>query len=264
MTARLLVYTRTTGYRHDSIPAGVGALSSLDGYSVDATEDPAVFRAGALRDYAAIVFLSTSGEVLDEAGREALTGYMAAGGGWLGIHGASTTEYGWPWFGDLAGARFDQHPPVQAGVITVADKHHPATGHLGSTWTRRDEWYAFTDNPRARVRVLLTVDETTYEGGTMGGDHPVAWCHERLGGRSFYTALGHTEESFAEPAFLRQRDGAVAIHDVVRLLAGVQAEFPISELMRARLIGPIKDGERGVAPVFLQEEDAGLRVLGRE
>jgi hypothetical protein len=93
MTARLLVYTRTTGYRHDSIPAGVAALHNLDGYSADATEDPAVFRPGVLRDYAAIVFLSTSGEVLDEAGREALIGYVAAGGAWLGIHGASTTEY---------------------------------------------------------------------------------------------------------------------------------------------------------------------------
>jgi hypothetical protein len=210
MTARLLVYSRTTGYRHDSIPAGIGALSGLDGYSVDATEDVAVFRAGILRDYAAIVFLSTSGEVLDEAGRAALIGYMAAGGAWLGIHGASTTEYDWPWFGDLVGARFDQHPPVQSGVITVADKGHPATAHLGPAWTRRDEWYAFTDNPRPRVRVLLTVDETSYEGGTMGADHPVAWCHERLGGRSFYTALGHTEESFAEPEFLRHLSGALS------------------------------------------------------
>jgi uncharacterized protein len=210
MTARLLVYSRTTGYRHDSIPAGVSALSGLDGYSVDATEDPAVFRAETLRDYAAIVFLSTSGDVLDEAGRAALTGYMAAGGAWLGVHGASTTEYDWPWFGDLVGARFDQHPPVQAGVITVADRDHPATEHLGATWTRRDEWYAFTDNPRPRVRVLLTVDETSYEGGTMGADHPLAWCHERLGGRAFYTALGHTDESFAEPAFLRHLRGALS------------------------------------------------------
>lgn len=210
MTARLLVYSRTTGYRHDSIPAGVRALSGLDGYAVDATEDPAAFRTQRLRDYAAIVFLSTSGEVLDEAGREALTGYLAAGGAWLGIHGASTTEYDWPWFGDLVGARFDQHPPVQPGEITVEDKDNPATSHLGATWTRRDEWYAFTSNPRPRVHVLLTVDEASYEGGTMGADHPVAWCHEPLGGRSFYTALGHTEESFAEPAFLRHLHGALS------------------------------------------------------
>jgi type 1 glutamine amidotransferase len=208
--ARLLVYTRTTGYRHASIPAGISALHGMAGYTIDATEDPAVFRAQILRGYAAIVFLSTSGEVLDDAGRAALTGYMAAGGAWLGIHGASTTEYGWPWFGDLVGARFDQHPPPQAGTITVAERGHPATEHLAMRWTRCDEWYAFRDNPRPRVHVLLTVDETSYEGGTMGEDHPIAWCHERLGGRSFYTALGHTDESFAEPAFLRHLTGALS------------------------------------------------------
>ena len=207
--ARLLVYTRTTGYRHASIPAGVRALRGVDGYSVDATEDHAVFRSRTLRDYAAVVFLSTSGTVLDDAGREALTAYIAAGGAWLGVHAASTTEYGWPWFGDLVGARFDQHPPVQVAAITVADKDHPATGHLGTTWTRCDEWYAFRDNPRPRVHVLLTLDETSYEGGMMGTDHPIAWSHERLGGRSFYTALGHTEESFAEPAFLGHLRGAL-------------------------------------------------------
>lgn len=208
--ARLLVYTRTTGYRHASIPAGIAALRGLDGYSADATEDPAVFRVSTLRDYAAIVFLSTSGEVLDDAGREALTDYMAANGAWLGIHAASTTEYDWSWFGDLVAARFDQHPPVQTGEINVEDQDHPATKHLGATWARCDEWYAFRDNPRPRVHVLLTVDEASYEGGTMGADHPIAWCHESLGARSFYTALGHTEESFAESAFLRHLGGALS------------------------------------------------------
>jgi type 1 glutamine amidotransferase len=209
MMPRLLVYTRTTGYRHDSIPAGVAALRSLDGYAVDSTEDPAVFRPGQVSGYAAIVFLSTSGDVLDDAGRDAVTAYVAAGGAWLGIHAASTTEYDWPWFGELAGARFDQHPPVQDATIAVQDRDHPATRHLGPTWTRRDEWYAFRANPRPNVHVLLTVDESSYAGGTMGADHPIAWCHDRLGGRSFYTALGHTEESFGEPAFLRHLSGAL-------------------------------------------------------
>ena len=208
--ARLLVYTRTTGYRHDSIPAGVSALRGMAGYSVDTTEDPAVVRGRTLRGYAALVFLSTSGDVLDDAGRAALMEYMATGGAWLGIHGASTTEYDWPWFGDLVGARFDQHPPVQTGAATIDDKDHPATDSLETPWIRCDEWYAFRDNPRPRVHVLLTVDETSYEGGTMGADHPIAWCHERLGGRSFYTALGHTKESFAEPAFLRHLTGALS------------------------------------------------------
>lgn len=207
---RLLVYTRTAGYRHDSIPAGVAALRGLDGYTVDATEDLAVFRPDRLSRYAAIVFLSTSEDVLDEAGRDALKGYMAAGGAWLGIHGASTSEYHWPWFGELVGAWFDQHPPVQDGAMVVEDRDHPATRHLGATWTRRDEWYAFLANPRPHVHVLLTVDEASYTGGTMGADHPLAWCHDRVGGRSFYTALGHTEESYSEPAYLQHLSGALS------------------------------------------------------
>lgn len=211
--SRLLIYSRTTGYRHESIPAGIAALRSLGeqaGHAVDATEDPAAFAPGTLARYAALVFLSTSGDVLDDAGRDALRGYMAAGGAWLGIHGASTTEYNWPYFGELAGARFDQHPPEQqTATLTVDDHGHPATSHLPATWTWHDEWYNFRSNPRPEVRVLLTVDETTYEGGTMGPDHPVAWCHEQAGGRSCYTALGHAPRCYTAPLFLRHLNGAL-------------------------------------------------------
>jgi uncharacterized protein len=204
---KLLVYTRTSGFRHDSIPAGIAAIQQLA--DIDATEDPAVFRPGTLAGYAAVVFLSTSGEVLDDAGRDALAGYLAAGGAWLGIHAASTTEYDWPWFGGLVGARFDQHPPLQTATMTVEDSTHPATSHLGESWTRYDEWYAFRANPRPDVHVLLSVDESTYQGGTMGEDHPVAWCREYAGGRSLYTALGHTTESFTDEPFLRHIRGAL-------------------------------------------------------
>jgi|SRR5690348_3556343 len=209
---RLLVYSRTTGYRHDSIPAGIDALRLLGaqaGHTIDATEDPAVFTPDSLSRYAVLVFLSTSGNVLDDKGRQALRDYMAAGGAWLGIHGASTTEYDWPYFGGLAGAWFDRHPAEQTATITVEDPGHPATSHLPRTWTWHDEWYAFRANPRPRVRVLLTVDEATYDGGTMGADHPVAWYHEYGGGRCFYTALGHAARCFAEPAFRRHLGGAL-------------------------------------------------------
>jgi uncharacterized protein len=209
---RLLVYSRTTGYRHDSIPAGIDALRQLgerDGYAVDATEDPAVFTPDRLSRYAVLAFLSTSGDVLDDAGRDALRGYLAAGGAWFGIHGASTTEYNWPYFGGLAGAWFDKHPPEQTATMTVEDRGHPATSHLPATWTWHDEWYDFRANPRPRVHVLLTVDEATYDGGGMGADHPIAWCHEYGGGRCFYTALGHAAAAYAEPAFLRHLAGAV-------------------------------------------------------
>lgn len=210
---RLLVYSRTAGYRHDSIPAGVDALRSLAaqaGHGLDATEDPAAFTPDGLSGYAVVIFLSTSGDVLDDTGREALQGYMAAGGAWLGIHGASTTEYNWPYFGGLAGARFDKHPPEQTATMTVEDRDHPATSHLPATWTWHDEWYDFRSNPRPGARVLLSVDEATYEGGTMGADHPVAWCHAHGGGRCCYTALGHAARTYADPDFREHLAGAVS------------------------------------------------------
>jgi uncharacterized protein len=202
---RLLVYTRTGGYRHASIPAGVRAIADL-GFDIEHTEADLP----ALRDYAAVVFLSTSGDILTEAGQDELVRYLAAGGAWLGVHAASTTEYGWPWYGELVGARFDQHPDVQTATMTVEVRDHPATRHLGPAWTWTDEWYAFRASPRlGGVRVLLTVDESTYRGGTMGADHPIAWCREYGGGRSFYTALGHGEEAYADADFRRHLRGAL-------------------------------------------------------
>jgi type 1 glutamine amidotransferase len=147
--------------------------------------------------------------VLDEHGRAALMHYMKQGGGWLGVHGASTSEYDWPWFEGLVGARFDQHPEIQPAVIDVEDRGHPATGHLGERWEHTDEWYAFRRNPREDVRVLLSVDEASYSGGTMGADHPLAWCHEYGGGRSFYTALGHDEDAYRDDRFLGHLLGAL-------------------------------------------------------
>jgi uncharacterized protein len=194
----ILVFTRTTGYRHDSIPAGVQALRELHG-AVTVTEDPGDFTPARLAGFAAVVFLNTIGDVLTDAGRAALEEYVRGGGGFLGVHAAAATEYGWPFYGELVGAWFDRHPEVQPATVVVSDARHRATEHLPAVWHRVDEWYDFRSRPDARV--LLRVDESSYAGGGMGADHPLAWCHERLGGRSFYTALGHTTEAYAEPAF---------------------------------------------------------------
>jgi type 1 glutamine amidotransferase len=193
---KALLFSRTTGFRHKSIPAGIEAFRQLS-EGIEATEDPAALED--LTGVGAVVFLNTNGEVLTEAGRVALERYVRGGGGFLGVHSAAATEYDWPFYGDLVGAWFDRHPSVQPATITVSDPDHPATAHLPAEWARLDEWYDFRSRPDARV--LLRVEESTYEGGGMGDDHPVAWCHERLGGRVFYTALGHTIESYAEPAF---------------------------------------------------------------
>ncbi|MDG9717803.1 ThuA domain-containing protein [Streptomyces sp. DH24] len=200
MAPRLLVYTRTTDYRHDSIPAAVAALRTLGDFDVTATEDPAALEAP-LDAFAAVVFLSTSGEVLTPPGRDRLTAYVDAGGGFVGVHAAACTEYDWPHYGELLGARFDRHPALQPGKAVVEDRDHPATRHLPAVWHFTDEWYDFRTNPRPAVRVLVSADETSYEGGGMGEDHPLAWCREQGRGRVFYTALGHTSEAYRDPDF---------------------------------------------------------------
>ena len=202
---RVLVFSRTAGFRHASIPEGIAAVRELGAgrWETDATEDPSAFADDSLRRYRAVVFLSTTGDVLDASQEAAFERYVRAGGGFAGIHAATDTEYGWPWFGKLVGARFATHPPVQVAVVRVEDRAHPSTRMLPAEWRRSDEWYSFKENPRRGVHVLANLDERTYAPGeaTMGADHPAAWCHEFDGGRSWYTAGGHTKESFAEPLF---------------------------------------------------------------
>jgi type 1 glutamine amidotransferase len=200
MAPRLLVYTRTTGYRHDSIPAGIAALRTLGDFEVDATEDPAALEKP-LDEYAAVVFLSTSGEVLTPAGRERLAEYVESGGGFVGVHAAACTEYDWPYYGELLGAWFARHPEYQPGKALVEDRDHPATRHLPAVWDFTDEWYDFRTNPRSAVRVLASADESSYDGGGMGDDHPLVWCREQGEGRVFYTALGHASEAYEDPDF---------------------------------------------------------------
>ncbi|GAA3415643.1 ThuA domain-containing protein [Streptosporangium vulgare] len=196
----VLVFSRTAGFRHDSIPAGVQAIRDL-GFTVSATEDPAAFTTANLARYKAVVFLNTTGDVLDAGQQAAFESYVRAGGGYAGIHAASDTEYDWPWYGNLVGAWFASHPAVQQATVKVQDRAHPSTAHLGPTWSRTDEWYDFRTNARTGARVLATLDESTYSGGGMGADHPIAWCKAYDGGRSFYTGGGHTAAAFAEPAF---------------------------------------------------------------
>jgi type 1 glutamine amidotransferase len=213
----VLVFTRTEGFRHGSIADGVRALRELgaqDGFAVTATEDPGAFTADGLSRYAAVVFLNTTGDVLDPPQEAAFEAYVRGGGGYVGVHAAADTEYDWPFYGELVGAYFARHPAVQRATVRVTDRSHPATGHLPQSWSRVDEWYDFRTNPWGTARILATLDESTYDGGGMGADHPHAWCQDVPGagksvGRSFYTGGGHTTEAYNEPEFRAHLLGAI-------------------------------------------------------
>ncbi|MFG2037606.1 ThuA domain-containing protein [Dactylosporangium sp. NPDC048998] len=208
----VLVFSKTAGFRHDSIPAGIQAtrdLGAANNFTVTATEDAAAFTTANLAQYEAVVFLSTTGDVLNDAQQTAFESYIRAGGGYVGVHAAADTEYGWPFYGQLVGAWFASHPAIQQVNSKTEDRANPATSHLPQTWTRTDELYNYQSNPRATAHVLATLDESSYSGGTMGADHPITWCKTIDAGRSFYTGFGHTQESYADANFRTELLGGI-------------------------------------------------------
>ena len=200
-TQRILVFTRTTGWRHDSIPAAVATLRELGaqaGLQVDHGEAASAFSDANLSRYRAVVFASTTGDVLDTAQQAAFERYVRGGGGFLGVHAAADTEYDWPWYGTLVGAWFLGHPP---GLQTARVRFEGDQARVANDWRVTDELYDYRRNPRRDVQVLATVDERDYAGGTMGADHPIAWCHGSQGGRAWYTGLGHDAKLYADATF---------------------------------------------------------------
>lgn len=211
-TPRVLVFSKTAGFRHGSIAAGVAAMAELGvehGFRTTHTEDAAIFTDEGLARFDVIVFLNTTGDILNDDQQEAMQRFVRAGNGFFGIHSATDTEYDWAWYTGLVGAQFRRHPAVQPAEIDVIDREHPSTAHLPARWPRTDEWYDFRARPPATVRILMNLDESTYNGGQMGDPHPIAWCRAYDGGRAIYTAGGHTNQSFAEPDFRAHLAGAV-------------------------------------------------------
>lgn len=212
MPARILVFSRTSGYRHGSIEAGVAAVRQLGtalGFGVDHTEDPVAFEPDRLGPYRAVMFLNTTQDVLAPSQQAALEAFVLGGGGFVGVHAAADTEYEWPWYGQLVGAWFKSHPAIQEAVLARRDSTHPSTRCLPASWRRTDEWYDFRSLPPAAATILLSIDERSYQGGAMGEFHPMAWAQQVGGGRAWYTALGHTVASYREPAFLDHLAGGI-------------------------------------------------------
>jgi type 1 glutamine amidotransferase len=201
---RILVFSKTTVYHHLAIPAGQKAIQKLgleNNFGVDTTTDASLFTEKNLKRYAAVVFLSTSGNMLDTVQQAEFERYIQAGGGYMGIHGASAGEYDWHWYGKLVGAIFTKHPAQQKAKLIIEDSKNPATKHLPKEWDLMDEWYNYRDI-QPDIHVLITVDESSYKGGENGKFHPVSWYRKFDGGRSFYTGLGHRDEEYENPLFL--------------------------------------------------------------
>ncbi|PBL03766.1 class I glutamine amidotransferase-like protein [Armillaria gallica] len=225
-TARALVYTATAGFRHDSIPTAIQALQARgSAVNVDFvnTEDKGVFTDQGLEGYDIVIFLSTTGEVLDDTGKTAFQNYLNNGGNFVGIHSSSDTLNTTAFYGKELGAYFDYHPELQNATIVVLDASHPSTENLPTNWPVHDEMYNFKSDPRSvGAIVILTVDESSYtDDGTrrfnQGEPHPIAWYQEHgagvvsggTAGRSFYTSLGHLNETWEDELFMSHILGGI-------------------------------------------------------
>ncbi len=210
-TPHILVYAKTKGFHHNSIAVGLVAIQQLGAenhFSVDTTTDSSYFVPKTLKKYDAVVFLSTTGNVLNDEQQTAFEKYIQVGHGFVGVHAATDTEYDWPWYNKLVGAYFKSHPKQQEAVLNVVDDTHISTKHLPKLWKRFDEWYNFK-SMQTGLHVLVTIDEKSYTGGENGENHPMAWYHDFDGGRAFYTEFGHTDDSYKDPMFLKHLLGGI-------------------------------------------------------
>jgi type 1 glutamine amidotransferase len=208
----VLIFCKTNGYHHASITTGIAAITKLgqeNGFAVDSTADSTWFREKTLKKYKALIFLSPTGTVFGPEEEKALQEYIHHGGGFVGVHAAADCEYNWQWYGDLVGGYFKSHPKQQEAKFIIVDKNNPATQGLPDPWTHFDELYNYKYYA-PDIKVLINIDESSYTGGENGANHHMAWYHDFEGGRSFYTALGHTDASWSDPLFLHH------------LLAGIQ------------------------------------------
>jgi type 1 glutamine amidotransferase len=208
----VLIFCKTNGYHHASITTGIAAITKLgqeNGFAVDTTADSTWFREKTLKKYKALIFLSPTGKVFGPEEEKALQDYIHHGGGFVGVHAAADCEYNWQWYGDLVGGYFKSHPKQQEAKFIIVDKNNPATQGLPDPWTHFDELYNYKYYA-PDIKVLINIDESSYTGGENGANHHMAWYHDFEGGRSFYTALGHTDAAWSDPLFLHH------------LLAGIQ------------------------------------------
>jgi len=206
----ILVFSKTVGFRHQSIENGIKSIQKLgkeNNYKVSTTEDADIF-ISELKNHDIVVFLNTTGDILNDQQQKVFKKYINNGGGFVGIHAATDTEYDWPWYGKMVGAYFLGHPKQQVATMHVMEHNHLATSFLGNQWEKFDEWYNYKDIS-TDIQVLVKLDETSYEGGENGNYHPVSWYHEYEGGKIFYTGMGHTNESYTDEKFLKHILGGI-------------------------------------------------------
>lgn len=208
----VLIFTKTNGFVHgEAIKEGTKLITNIgrqNMFNVDHTNISSFFMEENLKKYQSIIFLNTTLDVLNKNEEVVFKNFIQNGGGFVGIHSATDTEYEWEWYGKLVGAYFKNHPKIQKAKISTINKNHISTFHLNETWEIEEEWYNYK-NINPEITVLLNLEESSYEGGENGKNHPITWYHEFDGGRSFYTGLGHKPETYNDERFIKLLTGGI-------------------------------------------------------
>jgi len=229
---KVLLITETKGWYHESIEAGVVAINDLaatHNFEVDRQQNAQKITEDKLKNYAAIIFLSTTDDIFDESEKLAIQKFIQSGKGFVGIHAASDTEYNWEWYTKLVGRMFHIHPSQQTAKLKILNHDFPGLESFPNSLLWTDEWYEFGPEKVSGLKYLIAVDEKTYDpktvwkgrdtdakgkpmdrvGNGMGELHPISWYHEFDGGRSFYTALGHIDNVYKNHWFLEHLYGGI-------------------------------------------------------
>lgn len=211
-SVRLLIFSYTQKFRHKSIEPGIIALEKLaieKGYIIEKTENVNDFTNENLQRFKALIFLNPTGNnIFSDEQKSAFQNFIRKGGGFVGIHAATDCNYEWEWYGKLVGAFFTNHPKIQEAKLNILKRSHFSTKGFPKVWQHTDEWYNFKDFNKD-VKVLISVDENSYDGGKMKDFHPISWYHKYDGGKAFYTALGHTTECYTDNLFLKHIAGGI-------------------------------------------------------
>lgn len=218
----ILVYSKTNGYRHASIPTAIKTIQKMAGknnWDVTATEDSTFFTPNNLEAFDLIVFVSPTGDILNRDQEKAVEQFVEGGKSLLTIHAGTDAEFDWPWYMNAIGAKFLGHPPTQKAQVIIEDRNNPSTKCFpDSVWEAEDEWYSFTTNPRDKVHVLISIDENSYDvddnrwfagAKQRMGDHPLVWYKMVGKGLVYQSAFGHTDAMYSNPVYICHLKGAI-------------------------------------------------------
>lgn len=227
----VLIFSKTNGFRHgDAIEASLPVLREMaakNNWSYFVIDNGATFNKEYLSRFKAVVWNNVSGQVLTEEQRQAFRDYLEGGGGFVGIHAAGDASHHWEWYeNEVVGANFSHHPlspQIQSADLTLTPRADATLAKgLLPVWERADEWYMFFNNPKENgFHTLYSLDESGIETSGnlsfiitdkdwgMGEDHPIAWYKEVKGSRRFYSAMGHSGESFGEKNHVQMLEQAI-------------------------------------------------------